>query len=73
MVTCVLGVESNSKVDPEGQGKGVFHAAWAGTAHIAFLCGALASSWVFLPGAGNHVTATETSLKRSYKISLCCA
>ena len=69
----MLGVESNSKIDPEGQGKGVFHAAWAGTAHIAILCGALASSWVFLPGAGNHVTATDTSLKRSYRISLYCA
>ena len=73
MVICLLGVVSNFKIDPEGQGKGigVFQGAWPGTAPIAILYGALASSWVFLPGAGDHVKATDT-LKRSYKVSLYC-
>ena len=73
MVICLLGVESNSKTDPEGQGKGNrgVSRAWPGTAPIAILCGGLASSWVFLPGAGTHVKATD-ALKRSYKMSLYC-
>lgn len=72
MVICVLGVESNSKIDPEGQGKGSVSRGTGRPAPIAIFYGALASGWVFLPGAGNHVTATDTSLKRSYKISLYC-
>lgn len=56
MVICLLGVESNSKTDPEGQGKGNrgVSRAWPGTALIAILCGGLASSSqiIFLQSIG---------------------
>lgn len=67
MVICLLEVESNSKIDPEGQGKGnrgVSKGHGQALPPIAILYGGLASSWMsFSPRGWESRESYECTLK----------